>query len=152
MSDALGQVVTMSMNAFRILGDVSHTASKCILIYAIHSNKSAEGRLLQSLRVHLKLTDHRCFPPDSAPVHRCLPNSISRPLLDEPCIIMVELHPQELLYLDLDLHHHIDDSGLRKNTRKGEGMEMGSICSCCSSGFGSAGLLDIQGLEKVQLF
>ncbi|GIZ42027.1 hypothetical protein CKM354_000530700 [Cercospora kikuchii] len=31
------------MNIFRILGDVSHTASKCILIWAIHSNKSAEG-------------------------------------------------------------------------------------------------------------
>jgi len=33
----------MDMNIFRILGDVSHTASKCILIWAIHSNKSAEG-------------------------------------------------------------------------------------------------------------
>ncbi|OAL30854.1 hypothetical protein AYO20_08547 [Fonsecaea nubica] len=33
----------MNMNIFRILGDVSHTASKFILIWAIHSNKSAEG-------------------------------------------------------------------------------------------------------------
>ncbi|KAL6253105.1 hypothetical protein RBB50_000826 [Rhinocladiella similis] len=33
----------MNLNIFRILGDVSHTASKCILIWAIHSNKSAEG-------------------------------------------------------------------------------------------------------------
>jgi hypothetical protein len=31
------------MNIFRILGDVSHTASKCILIWAIHTNRSAEG-------------------------------------------------------------------------------------------------------------
>lgn len=31
------------MNVFRILGDVSHTLSKCILIWAIHMNKSAEG-------------------------------------------------------------------------------------------------------------
>jgi ER lumen protein retaining receptor len=31
------------MNVFRILADVSHTASKCILIWAIHNNKSAEG-------------------------------------------------------------------------------------------------------------
>ncbi|KAL6714119.1 hypothetical protein ACLMJK_008613 [Lecanora helva] len=30
-------------NVFRILGDVSHTASKCILIWAIHVNRSAEG-------------------------------------------------------------------------------------------------------------
>ncbi|CAF9940825.1 MAG: hypothetical protein ALECFALPRED_008879 [Alectoria fallacina] len=31
------------MNVFRILGDLSHTASKCILIWAIHANQSAEG-------------------------------------------------------------------------------------------------------------
>ena len=37
-----------SMNVFRILGDLSHTASKCILIWAIHSNQSAEGEYLQS--------------------------------------------------------------------------------------------------------
>ncbi|KAL8894581.1 MAG: hypothetical protein Q9192_004202 [Flavoplaca navasiana] len=30
-------------NVFRILGDVSHTVSKCILIWAIHANRSAEG-------------------------------------------------------------------------------------------------------------
>ena len=33
----------VNMNIFRILGDVSHTASKCILIWAVFSNKSAEG-------------------------------------------------------------------------------------------------------------
>lgn len=32
-----------NMNVFRILGDLSHTASKCILIWAIHANQSAEG-------------------------------------------------------------------------------------------------------------
>ncbi|KAG9236438.1 ER lumen protein retaining receptor-domain-containing protein [Amylocarpus encephaloides] len=31
------------MNIFRILADVAHTLSKCILIYAIHRNKSSEG-------------------------------------------------------------------------------------------------------------
>lgn len=31
------------MNIPRVLGDLSHTASKCILIWAIHSNRSAEG-------------------------------------------------------------------------------------------------------------
>ncbi|KAL8809230.1 MAG: hypothetical protein Q9200_003592 [Gallowayella weberi] len=30
-------------NVFRVLGDLSHTVSKCILIWAIHANKSAEG-------------------------------------------------------------------------------------------------------------
>ncbi|KAI0158267.1 ER lumen protein retaining receptor-domain-containing protein [Xylariaceae sp. FL1272] len=33
----------MGWNIFRILGDVSHLLSKCILIYAIHRNRSAEG-------------------------------------------------------------------------------------------------------------
>jgi len=31
------------LNLFRVLGDVAHTASKCILIFAIHRNRSAEG-------------------------------------------------------------------------------------------------------------
>lgn len=38
----------VGMNVFRILGDVSHTASKCILIWAIHWNKSSEGLLILS--------------------------------------------------------------------------------------------------------
>ncbi|KAI1328884.1 ER lumen protein retaining receptor-domain-containing protein [Xylariaceae sp. FL0255] len=33
----------MGWNVFRILGDVSHLLSKCILIFAIHRNRSAEG-------------------------------------------------------------------------------------------------------------
>ncbi|KAL2076220.1 hypothetical protein VTL71DRAFT_1163 [Oculimacula yallundae] len=33
----------VGMNIFRILGDVSHTLSKCILILAIHRNQSTEG-------------------------------------------------------------------------------------------------------------
>ncbi|KAF2006380.1 hypothetical protein P154DRAFT_518000 [Amniculicola lignicola CBS 123094] len=33
----------MRFNVFRILGDVSHATSKLILIWAIHSNSSAEG-------------------------------------------------------------------------------------------------------------
>ncbi|ETS74828.1 hypothetical protein PFICI_13312 [Pestalotiopsis fici W106-1] len=31
------------MNLFRILGDLSHITSKCILIFAIHQNRSSEG-------------------------------------------------------------------------------------------------------------
>ncbi|KAF7334775.1 ER lumen protein retaining receptor [Mycena sanguinolenta] len=31
------------MNIFRLLGDLAHVASKCILIWSIHRNKSAEG-------------------------------------------------------------------------------------------------------------
>ena len=46
------------MNVFRILGDVSHTASKCILIWAIHSNKSAEGERFVSLPKHLSGSDY----------------------------------------------------------------------------------------------
>lgn len=33
----------MNLNFFRLVGDLSHISSKCILIWAIHRNKSAEG-------------------------------------------------------------------------------------------------------------
>ncbi|CAD0085460.1 unnamed protein product [Aureobasidium vineae] len=36
----------VALNPFRVLGDVSHTVSKCILIWSIHTNKSAEGAYL----------------------------------------------------------------------------------------------------------
>lgn len=33
----------MGFNLFHILGDMSHTSSKLILIWAMHSNSSSEG-------------------------------------------------------------------------------------------------------------
>jgi ER lumen protein retaining receptor len=36
----------MGFNLFHILGDVSHTSSKLILIWAMHANSSSEGRCL----------------------------------------------------------------------------------------------------------
>lgn len=36
--------MAVHLNLFRVIADLSHTASKCILIWAIHSNKSAEGK------------------------------------------------------------------------------------------------------------
>lgn len=33
----------MVFNVFRVMGDLSHTGSKLILMWAIHSNSSAEG-------------------------------------------------------------------------------------------------------------
>ncbi|RAL07508.1 ER lumen protein-retaining receptor [Aspergillus homomorphus CBS 101889] len=33
----------LNMNVFRLLGDFSHISSKCVLIWAIHRNQSAEG-------------------------------------------------------------------------------------------------------------
>lgn len=41
---ALGcQLTDSSTQVFRILGDCSHLLSKCILIFAIHRNRSSEG-------------------------------------------------------------------------------------------------------------
>ncbi|KAK9777485.1 putative ER lumen protein retaining receptor-domain-containing protein [Seiridium cardinale] len=34
---------SFDMNIFRVLGDLFHAASKCILIFAIHRNRSSEG-------------------------------------------------------------------------------------------------------------
>ncbi|KAF7502407.1 hypothetical protein GJ744_005844 [Endocarpon pusillum] len=46
------------MNVFRRMADLCHTASKCILIFAIHSNRSAEGisLLTQALYILVFLT------------------------------------------------------------------------------------------------
>lgn len=33
----------VAWNVFRIIGDLSHTGSICVLLWAIHKNKSAEG-------------------------------------------------------------------------------------------------------------
>lgn len=47
----------MHFNIFRILGDGSHITSKVILIWAIHSNSSAEGwcPLVSATRVSLTI-------------------------------------------------------------------------------------------------
>lgn len=62
-----------SMNVFRILGDLSHTASKCILIWAIHANHSAEGEYLQPCL--MDSTDGlniRCVVDHPDALRRCL--------------------------------------------------------------------------------
>ncbi|KAI9724285.1 MAG: hypothetical protein M1828_003709 [Chrysothrix sp. TS-e1954] len=46
-------------NVFRVLADIAHTASKCILIWAIHSNKSAEGVSLITQLLYLAVFSSR---------------------------------------------------------------------------------------------
>lgn len=46
------------MNFFRILADLTHAFSKIILIWAIHRNRSAEGKLLFPLYIP---TQFPCF-------------------------------------------------------------------------------------------
>ncbi|KAJ6456495.1 ER lumen protein retaining receptor-domain-containing protein [Mycena sanguinolenta] len=41
------------MNIFRLLGDLAHVVSKCILIWSIHRNKSAEGISFLSQAMYL---------------------------------------------------------------------------------------------------
>ena len=60
----------------------------------------------------LSLMSVRCFLTHSAPLCRCLLHSIPGLVLGPAAAIMVELHPQELLYLVLNLHHHSDDKGV----------------------------------------
>ena len=48
-----------SWNAFRIIGDLFHLGSVCVLIWAIHKNKSAEGLYaLDRLRLEITYGDH----------------------------------------------------------------------------------------------
>lgn len=77
----------MNLNVFRVLADLAHISSKCILIWAIHRNSSSEGMELQPLLLHIlprvsvKLTLlTRRIAPHTDFVRFCFPDQISRPL------------------------------------------------------------------------
>lgn len=81
-------------NVFRIMADVSHTASKCILIWAIHSNKSAEGMLAGILAG----TPQTSPVPSPLPQPSIAPSTSSSTPLTHPPPAGVSLITQ-LLYL-----------------------------------------------------
>lgn len=41
----------------------------------------------------------------------------------------MELYPEELLYLVLDLYNSLDDESICQNARTRKGLEMGSLCN-----------------------
>lgn len=45
--------MTMNVNVFRILADLAHISSKCILIWAIHWNSSSEGTNISKAPIFL---------------------------------------------------------------------------------------------------
>lgn len=47
----------MRFNLFRVLGDLSHLASICVLIWSLHRNKSAEGKDYSDLTDNRNMTD-----------------------------------------------------------------------------------------------
>lgn len=47
----------VSWNVFRILGDVSHLGSICVLLWAMHKNKSAEGSYIDSIQFGIAYRD-----------------------------------------------------------------------------------------------
>lgn len=103
------------MNVFRVLGDVSHTLSKCILIWAIHSNKSAEGKHLYSSIPQRFTVDGRvrCVT-DHADALRCsLPHSLPRSVLGVAGNLVLEFRPQEFLHIFVALYHLTHDESLR---------------------------------------
>lgn len=72
----------MRWNIFRYLADLSHLASICILVWAIHKNKSAEGMLIRSLG---RVLGHsfadtcllfRCFTPHADALRARIRDSI----------------------------------------------------------------------------
>ena len=119
-----------NMNVFRILGDLSHAASKCILIWAIHANRSAEGiRLRPDLMDFADGVIIRCITDHPDALRRCLHHSLPRPLLDSALEHDMELHLQELLYPLFTLHHLSHDESLCPDARKRKGVEVRSILS-----------------------
>lgn len=105
-----------NMNVFRILGDLSHTASKCILIWAIHANQSAEGNHLRPCL--MDLADGviiRCIIDHPDALRRCLHHPLPRSLLDSASQLRLELRPEELLYPLFTLYNFYYDESLCPN-------------------------------------
>ena len=118
----------VNMNVFRILGDVSHTASKCILIWAIHANQSAEGNHLWPCLVYLAdMVAVRCFIDHADALRCCLYHPLPRSFLDSAFRFYMELYPEKLLYPLFTLHYLSHDEGLCSNTRKRKSMEVRCI-------------------------
>lgn len=118
------------MNAFRILGDLSHTASKCILIWAIHNNQSAEGN-----RLRPQLMDSaddfvvRCILDHPDALRWRLHHPLPRSLLDSAFQLSMEFHPEELLYPLFTLYHLPHDESICSNAGKREVVEIRGILS-----------------------
>ena len=120
----------VNMNVFRILGDVSHTASKCILIWAIHANQSAEGIHLRPCLIYLaNIVVVRCFIDHADALRCCLRHPVPRSFLDSAFRFYMELHPEELLYPLFTLYHISHDEGVCSNTRKRKSVEVRGILS-----------------------
>ena len=118
----------VNMNVFRILGDVSHTASKCILIWAIHANKSAEGSHVRSWLIFpANMSLIRCFIDYADALRCCLCHPLPRPFLDSAFRFYLELHPEEFLHPLFTLHHLSHDESVCSNTRKRKSVEVRGI-------------------------
>lgn len=124
---------------FRILGDISHTLSKCILIFAIHRNSSAEGMFPRhphpSDKQPPKLTSPRCLPHN--PISLCprLYNPLPGSLLWD--FYPLEFRPQSLLYRFFSLHSLFDVKSVCENQGKRKGLETWWIVFCRKCGIGT---------------
>ena len=124
----LGKMV--NMNVFRIFGDLSHTASKCILIWAIHANQSAEGNDLCPCPMYFANgTVLRCITDYPDAVCWCLHHPLPRSLLDSAFRIYMEFHSQEFLHSLFALYHLSHDESLCSNAGKRKGVEIRGILS-----------------------
>lgn len=138
------------MNVFRILGDVSHSASKFILLWAILSNKSAEGMsffLAPSFfffwfggeggggalgfegswlispceKFSFSLRANRYLVDNASALCGCVLHAIPRPVLEgQP---YMEHCVKDLLPLFFVSYHLSDDTSLRPDKRAREGLE-----------------------------
>jgi hypothetical protein len=116
----------MTFNVFHTFGDVSHTISKLVLIWAIHSNSSAEGELsLQGcIYTSLLTRPYRCFAHHPGPLRRCFLRTIPRHIRvfrDKGYRASLELLAEDILHPVFTLYHLPHDKRVcaNKGTRKG---------------------------------
>lgn len=141
-------------NVFRILADVSHTASKCILIWAIHSNRSAEGEYRQTQTRSLinpskTYENHTRRIPHNTSI---LPIHIPSPLRPATLVLQtvleiprrVEPHPQIILHFIVRMAHLHHDARVRAHAREGKGIQDGSVLARGIARAGAVGHDDLR--------
>ena len=113
------------MNIFRILGDLSHTASKCILIWAIHTNQSAEGMVTQRALVNSADQSPSRRVIDNPNALRCrLSDTLFGPLLGLADRIVVELCAEIILHSIFAVHRSRDAQRFSSDKRKRKSLEV----------------------------
>jgi len=147
--------VHVDYNVFRVLGDVSHTLSKFILIWAIHSNRSAEGDSSSACKHRAQFFAdpyHRRLPHHSSSIPLSLRRPLCRSGMDAALLLVLELLSQDLVHKHFGLHPVPHVEGACSDAREGTSLEVGRLQPRWITGSSSSRDADTRGKGRAKIF